>query len=838
MIVPIWLFAITKSSSKIRFVLITLLFLTGLIPLNTKKVAAEVVFSCDVTPTSQEIINTAIADYVQLENPNAKNTIVSNRIKTNLISNVNEAIQITNLGVRNREGNGVSYFYAIASSLIAIYQQQGLTPEEANTATLATLSQWLGLPDSSSAEVVAAINQSVIEKLGEEKRTAIDQLADATLLATIAGLQPSSLATIGLTATEIETLSQIAIAPQTEGTLTEQIQGVIAQAIASLERPAAKEILTAAQAQIETEVNNIRQGNQTTFAPGTSLGFAFHLNNQSETTAKIELPTIQSITENGLVGTGSVTGVTYSLAGGERQSITNTAQTVSIPAGQTLDLTILVEVGETNSDNISPIGIDLQTTCGDNSPPQIFNLLPAIALNEDIGLIDPLGQISGCAGELLTDYLGFSVGIYDVDPSDPTESEPSELTPLTATELPDDPDNEIPKGIEPNTQNSNPFFLTNSDEGKYSFLFDEDTDQLDKGRNYILIVDPGEDSTYDQRRIKLTIGDRLGRVVEYTATSLDGRPISAVSGDTTITGQIVLVEDAERVGLNLAVLDLATNVCDAEEIEITKTGDRASAEPGDIVLYRLAVRNLATVPLSNFQIVDTLPAGFSLMDDSIMAEANSVEVGIETIPSSERVVSFIANTTLEQGQTLNLVYAAQVTPDAVRGTAENSAIVNATRTDNNFTVKDGPAIHNLRLEPGIMRDSGTLIGRVFVDKNFDGEQQKGEPGVPNAVIYLDNGNRIITDADGLFSVANVLPGYHTGILDLTTIPEYRLAPNLRFSESNSNSRLVNLEPGGMVRMNFAVTPTAEGKEANTEPSPAPPTSNVPETPNSEERTDR
>ena len=356
-------------------------------------------------------------------------------------------------------------------------------------------------------------------------------------------------------------------------------------------------------------------------------------------------------------------------------------------------------------------------------------------------------------------------------------------------------------------------------------MFDEDTDQLDKGRNYILIVDPGADSTYDQRRVKLTIGDRLGRVVEYTATSLDGRPISAESGDTTVTGQIVLVEDAERVGLNLAVLDLATNICDAEEIEITKTGDRASAEPGDIVLYRLAVRNLATVPLANFQLVDTLPAGFSLMDDSIMAEANSVEVGIETVPSSDRVVNFIANTTLEQGQTLNLVYAAQVTPDAVRGMAENSAIVNAQRTDNNLTVKDGPAIHNLRLEPGIMRDTGTLLGRVFIDKNFDGEQQKGEPGVPNAVIYLDNGNRIITDADGLFSVANVLPGYHTGILDLTTLPEYRLAPNLRFSESNSNSRLVQLEPGGMVRMNFAVTPTAEGKEADTKPPMSNPESN-------------
>jgi hypothetical protein len=96
---------------------------------------------------------------------------------------------------------------------------------------------------------------------------------------------------------------------------------------------------------------------------------------------------------------------------------------------------------------------------------------------------------------------------------------------------------------------------------------------------------------------------------------------------------------------------------------------------------------------------------------------------------------------------------------------------------------------------------------VFDDKNFDGEQQSGEPGLPNAVIFLEDGNRITTDPNGLFSVANVLPGYRTGVLDLSSVPGYTLAPNRHFSERNSQSRLVHLAPGGLVRMNFAVTPS-------------------------------
>jgi hypothetical protein len=149
-----------------------------------------------------------------------------------------------------------------------------------------------------------------------------------------------------------------------------------------------------------------------------------------------------------------------------------------------------------------------------------------------------------------------------------------------------------------------------------------------------------------------------------------------------------------------------------------------------------------------------------------------------------------------------------LTPDAIRGTGRNTAIVNGERLDNRQAVKDGPAIHQLRIRSGILSDCGTIIGRVFIDKNFDGEQQPDEPGIPNAVIFLDDGNRITTDPKGLFSVANVISGYRTGVLDLSSLSGYTLAPNHYFKERNSQSRLVHLEPSGLVRMNFAVTPTS------------------------------
>ncbi len=842
-IVPkFWFIANLKSSPKISKIFLTIVFLTTLLPSGTDKVMAQTVLSCSTTSEVQEIINTAIADYLQPDNLNVKRTIISNTLRHKSSEGQAESnIQLTQEGVEDEEGNLASALGIIANSLLEEFEQQGLNDEEANAASIATISRWADLPpDSSSMEVVTAIRQASIDAVGEEQAETIEQISDSELLTTLAGLQASSLRAVGLSDREIEAVGREEITPEAEVSLLNQLRNTTQAKANNLEKPEARNKLTSIQTRSELELDNIRQGNQQSIAPGSKLRFKFRLDNPSEEAASVQLPSLETIAENGLTGSATVIGASYRLITaepGERQQITDLAQDVSIPAGQALDLEIFVEVSEVPEDSISSIEINLQGNCSTSNSAQAVGILPSITTEDDEDddneLIDPRGQISGCAGEILSDYQGFSVGLYDIDPNDSTESEVGGLTSLTTTELPDDADNNIPAGIEPNIENSNPFFLTNEDEGLYSFLFDEDAGQLDQGRNYVLLVDPGQDSTYDQRRVKITIGDRQERVVEYTATSLDGRPISATDGRTTITGEIVLVENAERVGLNLAVLDLSTNICDAEEISITKTGDRATAEPGDIVLYRIAVRNLASTPLTNFQIIDNLPFGFKLESDSVRGETGSAEVALESSQSDNDTVNFTVNTTLASGETINLVYAAQITPDALRGSAENSAIVNAQRIDNNLTVKDGPAIHNLRLESGIISDSGTLIGRVFVDKNFDGQQQQGEPGIPNAVIYLEDGNRIITDADGLFSVANVLPGYHTGVLDLTSIPEYRLAPNLRFSEENSTSRLVNLEPGGMVRMNFGVTPTAAGKDTSLRRKPSSSDKKTPKTSNSD-----
>ncbi|MEQ9667819.1 hypothetical protein [Coleofasciculus sp. G2-EDA-02] len=280
------------------------------------------------------------------------------------------------------------------------------------------------------------------------------------------------------------------------------------------------------------------------------------------------------------------------------------------------------------------------------------------------------------------------------------------------------------------------------------------------------------------------------------------------TGTSSVTAQEIR-NQASASGDNLPGTGIVNSnqtslVAGQAALELIKTADRAAAEPGDTVVYRLALRNTGQSAASSIVLADRLPLGVRFLPESLQGSittgTNTEPVTLPPAERNERNVEF-TYPRLEPNQTLNVIYAAVITPDAIRGDGRNVAQER----------RSNIASFLMRIRPGILSDCGTVVGRVFVDKNFDGEQQPGEPGVPNAVIYMDDGNRITTDANGLFSLANVIAGNRSGTLDLSSLPGYSLAPNLYFIEGNSQSRLVRLSPGGMARMNFAVTP-AYGEE--------------------------
>jgi uncharacterized repeat protein (TIGR01451 family) len=246
-------------------------------------------------------------------------------------------------------------------------------------------------------------------------------------------------------------------------------------------------------------------------------------------------------------------------------------------------------------------------------------------------------------------------------------------------------------------------------------------------------------------------------------------------------------------------------------LEIIKSADRLTAEPGDLVVYRLLIRSTGDQPATNVTVQDTLPIGFRYVPNTTKASlavnnlASDIPLAEPTITG--RVLTFNFGQSLNKTQALTISYGVLLTPDALRGNGRNLATAGGTDPTRRTPIQSNTASYQLQLRPGILSDCGTIVGRVFVDKNFDGQQQAGEPGLPNAVIYMDDGNRITTDANGAFSLLFVLPGTRVGTLDLTSLAGYTIAPNLYRREGNSAARMVKMAPGSTGRMNFAVTPT-------------------------------
>lgn len=467
-----------------------------------------------------------------------------------------------------------------------------------------------------------------------------------------------------------------------------------------------------------------------------------------------------------------------------------------------------------------------------NSNTQIEGLSNEVSTNPS-GLIDPLGIITGCNGERLSSYKDFVVGLYNVAAN---RLDPTSLVQLTSTANAPPADR-----FPPNLDNINPYPLDANGEGRYNFLFNQG--QIAIGKSYIIIVKTPPGSSYGERRIRIDITGFNNNILSYKATSLDGKPLSTTEGVTQNVE--VTVSDAARVAL------IGIGVCEQQPAKITKSADRATAEVGDTVVYRISLKNNSANDIVNPIVTDVLPLGMSIRANSFKAQwyddrilpGSTAPFGLRTEPVNltqvDNTACFQIGTTSAQalpvtitnglcssagapkfvipsGKVVDLVYAVTLETDSIRGTGRNLATLSGTynnvdgsNNNNNETVLiDGPSPHTLSIRQGLIRDTGTLIGRVFVDKNFDGQQQVNEPGIPNAVIFMDDGNRITTDANGLFSVQSVVAGYRTGALDLSSLPGYSLAPNLYFSERNSRSRLVKLAPGGIVRMNFGVTPTA------------------------------
>ena len=155
---------------------------------------------------------------------------------------------------------------------------------------------------------------------------------------------------------------------------------------------------------------------------------------------------------------------------------------------------------------------------------------------------------------------------------------------------------------------------------------------------------------------------------------------------------------------------------------------------------------------------------------------------------------------IQQGASHLLQYQLAVGSGVNFGTYTNTAIAVATMATEHRS-DDIPlstkAKASVKVVPSALFDLATVIGKVYHDRNGDGQQTRGEEPIPNARLLTSAGQRIQVDQDGQYHLSNVIPGRMVIRLDETSLP-------VGTSVVGRLSKLVDIRPGIPSKVNFGV----------------------------------
>ncbi|WP_128415155.1 DUF11 domain-containing protein [Thermus tenuipuniceus] len=189
-----------------------------------------------------------------------------------------------------------------------------------------------------------------------------------------------------------------------------------------------------------------------------------------------------------------------------------------------------------------------------------------------------------------------------------------------------------------------------------------------------------------------------------------------------------------------------------------------TARVGDLLTYRLILKNPSSVPLT-VRLTDTPPSG------------TRYEAGTAYLGCSEP--RRVAEPRVEEGRLiweglalpgkgeLCLEYRLRILP----GAPEN--LVNAAEalgnSSNGAAVASGKAQALARLDPTPFTLGGVLLGRVFLDLDGNGVFGRGDVPLPGARVLLANGVQALTDASGRYAFRGLV-GLHQVMLDPASAP--------------------------------------------------------------------
>ena len=233
----------------------------------------------------------------------------------------------------------------------------------------------------------------------------------------------------------------------------------------------------------------------------------------------------------------------------------------------------------------------------------------------------------------------------------------------------------------------------------------------------------------------------------------------------------------------------------AGAILVTKTTPKLWVSRGELVPYTITATNPGAVPLANISIRDQLPPGFKYREGSATRDGRPVTPTVDA--------GFVAWPAETFAPKEKKTYSLMLTVGSGVGDGDyvNRAWAGLAPAG---TQLSNLAMAQVRIAPDPTLDCPDVIGQVFDDRNANGYQDEGEPGVPGVRMATVNGLLITSDAEGRFHVpCPMTPNMDRGSNFVLKLDERSLPSGYRVT--TENPRDVRLTRGKMTKLNFGAT---------------------------------
>jgi uncharacterized repeat protein (TIGR01451 family) len=254
-------------------------------------------------------------------------------------------------------------------------------------------------------------------------------------------------------------------------------------------------------------------------------------------------------------------------------------------------------------------------------------------------------------------------------------------------------------------------------------------------------------------------------------------------------------------GQHVVANNIPLDPSDATLIELRKTTSKLTVKKGELLPYRITARNTRGNAVPGVAVVDTLPPGFRYIQGSLTVRTMPGGVALPVVPQASGRQLVVPAQNFSANETKEYLMVAGVGVGVGEGEFVNQVV--------GLQGVGGRTLSNLatatvRVVPDALFDCTDVIGKAYDDRNANGYQDEGEPGLANVRIATVNGVLATTDAEGRYHIAcAAIPKEGTGSNLVLKLDERTLPSGYRTTSENPAAERATR--GKVLKINFGAT---------------------------------